>query len=143
MIIAEKIQDLLRLNGLSQVEFEPLAGLPKGRVSKWLSGQGEPTARQALRMAKALGVTLDYLVDDDLSTPPGRGGTEAERQLRAVIQKFGAERVLWRLVEVGMGVGDDEGHPGPYPSRGGVARGEWAIEEPPAAKGSGRKGKAG
>jgi transcriptional regulator with XRE-family HTH domain len=31
------------------------------------------------------------------------GLTDAERQLRSLVDRFGAERLLWRLVEVGIG----------------------------------------
>jgi transcriptional regulator with XRE-family HTH domain len=68
MIVAQRIEKVLSKRHLSQAELEQLAGLAKGRVSKWASGQGEPTARQALRIARVLGVPVEWLADD---TAPG------------------------------------------------------------------------
>lgn len=46
------------------------ADLPPNRVSKWKSGQGEPTARQALRIARVLRVPLEWLADEEAGDEP-------------------------------------------------------------------------
>ncbi len=66
MTFVEKIEMLRKAKGLDQDELEPLAGLPATRISRWNGGTGEPTARQALRLARVLGCSLEYLADDSL-----------------------------------------------------------------------------
>ncbi|MHC5541060.1 helix-turn-helix domain-containing protein [Singulisphaera rosea] len=68
--IIDKILSQAEWLGLDQAEVESLAKLPKGRISKWKSDQGEPSARQAFRIAQVLGVTVDWLVDDTETFPP-------------------------------------------------------------------------
>jgi transcriptional regulator with XRE-family HTH domain len=112
MDMVAKIQHLLRDRGLHQAEFEPLAGLPKGRVSKWAGGQGEPTARQALRMARLLNVPLDYLADDDLDEPPPASMTDRERQVWEVVRTIGPDEAWRRLVGAPLPSFEVGGDPG-------------------------------
>src|SRR5438270_367522 len=61
---AEKLQKLCALRGLDQSALASKVGLSKSSISRILSGAQEPKLRQAYVLAKALGVTLDYLVDE-------------------------------------------------------------------------------
>jgi transcriptional regulator with XRE-family HTH domain len=69
MKMIDKIVTLAEAKGWDQGEFESLAGLPHGRISKWKADQGEPNARQALRMARLLDVPVEFLVDDSMEQP--------------------------------------------------------------------------
>src|SRR5437868_1535947 len=62
----EKLQQLCALRGLDQSALAGKLGLSKSSVSRILSGAQEPKLRLAYDLAKVLGVTLDYLVDDSL-----------------------------------------------------------------------------
>ena len=69
----EKILTLLEQRGWTQGYFESMAGLSANRISKWKNDQGEPTLRQGLRMARLLGVPIEYLADDQadaIEQPP-------------------------------------------------------------------------
>lgn len=66
----EKIDDLLRKKGMSQAALERSALLSANRISKWKDEKGEPTGRQALRIARLLDVPVEYLLDDDMEEPP-------------------------------------------------------------------------
>lgn len=82
MKMIEKIQKLLHERGWSSQEgFEKSAGLAKNRISKWAGGTGEPTARQAWRMATLLGVSVDYLVRDDLNEPTATVGLSEDERM--------------------------------------------------------------
>jgi transcriptional regulator with XRE-family HTH domain len=70
MTMLEKIDLVLRRKGLSQAALERIALLPAGRISKWKDQKGEPTVRQALRIAHALDVPIPWLVDDGMDEPP-------------------------------------------------------------------------
>jgi transcriptional regulator with XRE-family HTH domain len=66
----EKIDDLIRQKGLSQAALERSVCLSQNRISKWKDEKGEPTARQALRIARFFNVPVEYLIDDELDAPP-------------------------------------------------------------------------
>jgi transcriptional regulator with XRE-family HTH domain len=88
-----KIEKLLRAKGWKQNAFEKAAVLAENRLSKWKDGQGEPTLRQASRMARLLGVPLEYLADDELEDPPaGPGLTDDERAILDLYRALGLDR---------------------------------------------------
>ena len=85
--------------GLTQTGFEAMVGLPPNRISKWAGGQGEPTARQALRMARKLGVSVEFLADDNADEPPVPVKMdEAERKVWEIVNLIGPEMAWERLV---------------------------------------------
>jgi transcriptional regulator with XRE-family HTH domain len=59
--------------GLKAADLSRLTGIPSQRFTEWKNSTPErprvPTLSQALRIARALGVPLDYLADDDLDDP--------------------------------------------------------------------------
>lgn len=61
---SEKLQRLCAMRGLDQSELASRVGLSKSSISRIMSGAQEPKLRLAYDLARALGVTLDYLVDD-------------------------------------------------------------------------------
>lgn len=69
MKMIEKLVKALADRDLTQRAFEAQCGLSENRISKWKDGTGEPTARQALAMARALGLPLEFLVDDSIDEP--------------------------------------------------------------------------
>jgi transcriptional regulator with XRE-family HTH domain len=69
MKMLDKIERLIEERGLTQTAVEGMAGLAGNRISRWKGGMGEPTARQALRMARILGVSIEYLVNDEVDDP--------------------------------------------------------------------------
>jgi transcriptional regulator with XRE-family HTH domain len=100
MKAAEKIAWLCRERGLTQKRVGELATLPENRISKWLDGQGEPTARQALRLSRVLEIPLDWLIDDEQDVPPPPPDLSIPEQ-RAVEMvralRLGKEEVIRRL----------------------------------------------
>lgn len=91
MKMIEKITLALADRGLTQRGLEQRAGLSENRISKWKDGTGEPTARQALLMARLLGLPLEYLVDDDQEEVPAASpGMTADE--RAVLSYYRAKR---------------------------------------------------
>lgn len=58
---ANKLQELRRRSGLSQGELARQMGVDASLLSRWESGDREPSFDQELMLARLLGVTLDYL----------------------------------------------------------------------------------
>lgn len=72
-VILDKIENLRVRDGLDIYEVESLAGLPPKRLWRWGQGQGEPSARQALRLARLFRVPVEWLVDDEQGGDPPQG----------------------------------------------------------------------
>lgn len=101
MDVTTKIVKLRERLDLTQEELEVKAGLPRGRVAKWESGQGEPMARHLTGLARALGVSVDWLCDpaapDEPEAAVERGPSEAERVILALAHVIGLEEAARRL----------------------------------------------
>lgn len=67
MILAEKISNLRKKNGWSQEELATQLSVSRQSVSKWESGQSVPDLDKLLTLSRLFGVTLDYLVKDEIS----------------------------------------------------------------------------
>jgi transcriptional regulator with XRE-family HTH domain len=60
---SERLQRLRLNKGLSRRKLEDLAAIPHGIVSRLESGaQDYPSVPVAMRLAKVLGVSVDYLI---------------------------------------------------------------------------------
>jgi transcriptional regulator with XRE-family HTH domain len=81
MNFAEKLKTLMKLRGLNQGELSRLCGVSQNAVSKWLSGKAEPSISNTIAVARALGVTVADLIDED---PQCRGLKPADRKLLAL-----------------------------------------------------------
>ena len=62
----KKLQRLIEREGTTQAALERKLGLSENRISKWANGKGEPTAAQALRLARHFGLSIESLVDDEI-----------------------------------------------------------------------------
>lgn len=80
-IFAEKLKSLMLLRGLNQGELSKLCGISQTAVHKWLSGKAEPSISNTIAVARALGVTVADLIDED---PQCRGLKPADRKLLAL-----------------------------------------------------------
>jgi transcriptional regulator with XRE-family HTH domain len=81
MTVLEKILAIAESKGIGQNELERLAHLPGNRISKYLAGQGDLSLEYAVRMAKALGVSIDTLALGVIAPPPGPPISEDEQFL--------------------------------------------------------------
>ena len=98
MRMVEKLEAALHAKGFTQTSFERLAMLSANRISKWKNDHGEPTARQAMRIARLLGLSVEYLVDDDLNEMAPDSHPEAERKVREAVQELGYAEAYRRLL---------------------------------------------
>lgn len=115
MRMFDKLVKRLEQLDWTHAAFERASGLAKNRIAKWGAGQGEPTARQALRMARLLAVPLEWLVDDSIDDG-GAGLSPDELALLAEARRIGLEAARRRLGAV-------EPDPGPRTWRPGTTHG--------------------
>lgn len=83
---------------MSAADLTRLTGISSGRISKLSQGRGELRLPEALRAARAVGVTLDYLADASADEPEP-APSEAERACLAAVRAMGPEEALRRLLQ--------------------------------------------
>ncbi|MDE6873218.1 MAG: helix-turn-helix domain-containing protein [Lachnospiraceae bacterium] len=66
MILADKIILERKKNGWSQEELADKLGVTRQAVSKWEGAQTTPDLLRLLEMSKLFGVTVDYLIKDEM-----------------------------------------------------------------------------
>ena len=86
--MVEKILVLLDEKGWTQAALERAAGLSEARISKWKNHVGQPTARDAREIARLMGVSIAYLVDDDRTEREDMPLNEAERQALDIVRSL-------------------------------------------------------
>lgn len=69
MEFAAKVRHLLKVKGLTQLELAECIGTSQQVVSRWLESNTPPKAPYLLKLARALGVMADYLIDDAQEEP--------------------------------------------------------------------------
>lgn len=128
---AEKLRKLCAMRGFDQTSLAESVGVSKSSMSRILSGAQEPKLRLAYELAKALKVTMDYLVDDSLDVESSCDLvllTEEETTILMIVRRLGVTVAIDRLIgaaasEDGGPVNDDDmkkhSQPQPDQSKGG------------------------
>lgn len=99
----DKLQKLCALRGLDQSALASRVHLSKSSISRILSGSQEPKLSLAYDLAKALGVTLDYLVDESPEIGPTDQlvmVSEDELAILKVVRRLGPDVAFGRLLNV-------------------------------------------
>ena len=67
MILADKIIELRKKNGMSQEELAGMMNVSRQSVSKWESAQAVPDLNKIIMLSQIFGVSTDFLVKDDMA----------------------------------------------------------------------------
>lgn len=70
MIFGERIKQIRKAKGLSQVEFAKHCGTDPRQVSRYENGHVLPSLDVLIKMATAMDVTIDYLLIEDAPKRP-------------------------------------------------------------------------
>jgi transcriptional regulator with XRE-family HTH domain len=98
MDFPEKLEKLIAHSGMKAAEVARRSGIPPQRFTDWKADRKRrPTADQALHLARALNVSVDYLLDSELDDPPDPVLTTAEREILAFVRRIGIEDAWERL----------------------------------------------
>ncbi|MBQ3514272.1 MAG: helix-turn-helix transcriptional regulator [Lachnospiraceae bacterium] len=81
MILADKIILERKKNGWSQEELANKLGVTRQAVSKWEGAQTTPDLQRILEMSKLFGVTVDYLIKDEMGSEECVAAVEEEEPL--------------------------------------------------------------
>lgn len=61
----ERLKRALLIKGISQGELARRTGITAAAVSRYITGSREPRPKTLKKIAKVLGVSVDYLVGDE------------------------------------------------------------------------------
>jgi transcriptional regulator with XRE-family HTH domain len=77
----QKLRKLRKERGWSQDDFGKRVGIHGRHVGKYEIGQAMPNAETAVRLAEVLGVSIDFLLRDDLDEDTLHGAALRDREL--------------------------------------------------------------
>jgi transcriptional regulator with XRE-family HTH domain len=103
MELKAKLKNLMSGKGLNGQKLARLSQVSDSEISRILQGKSRPGLDNALRLAQALAVSLDYLADDKLDAEPPEPAdslSPEERKVLSIIQKIGCPEVLTILENV-------------------------------------------
>lgn len=84
MILADKIINLRKKNGLSQEELAEKMHVSRQSVSKWEGAQSVPDLNKIIAMSEIFGVSTDYLLKDSIDEPAIAAQEESGEPLHQV-----------------------------------------------------------
>ncbi|MBX6316393.1 MAG: helix-turn-helix transcriptional regulator, partial [Isosphaeraceae bacterium] len=91
------------MKGIDQAALAERCGVSKSTISRILSGVQEPKLRLAYDLARALGVTLDYLVEESQEVDPSVQlvpVTADEQTILKIVRRLGTDVAIDRLLGV-------------------------------------------
>jgi transcriptional regulator with XRE-family HTH domain len=99
MRFAEKVNRRLAELGWNDSRLAIEAKVSTSAVGKWTDGESLPRIDLAIRVARALGISLDYLADDALDEPPPatEERSEADAMILALAKTWGYAQAAKRL----------------------------------------------
>ena len=102
MDVQAKIARLMDEKRLSQTDLAGAVGMAQTSISRFLAGRQRLYLDQAARMAKVLGVPVDYLADDAIDAPPPPVGPDGlsddERHVLTIARHLGVREAIDRLL---------------------------------------------
>lgn len=97
---ADKVKEAREILDLSQAKLGKIVGVSQRSITAYERGEAKPRGGTLRKLARALNVSLDYLLDDDIDDPQSgiakdlhlekmreTYGTRAEQEARALLEK--------------------------------------------------------
>ena len=103
MELKTKLQALMARKGLNGQKLARLSQVSDSEISRILQGKSRPGLDNALRLARAVGVSLDYLADDEIEVEPAAPAdplSAEERKILNLVPKLGCPEALTILENV-------------------------------------------
>ncbi len=98
MKLKEKLQLLMARAGLNGQKLARLSQVSDSEISRILQGKSRPGLDNAFRLARAVGVSLDFLADDSLDLDAAAAPTDNlsadERKILAIAAKIGLNETV-------------------------------------------------
>ena len=107
MELKEKLQAQMTRLGLNGQKLARVSGVSDSEISRILNGKSRPGLENGFRLARAMGVSLDYLADDALDADPLAHAdplSQDEREVLELARAIGltrASRILENIRIIG------------------------------------------
>ncbi|HWQ88383.1 MAG TPA: helix-turn-helix transcriptional regulator [Desulfitobacteriaceae bacterium] len=85
---ADKVKEAREMLDLSQSALGAKIGVSQRSITAYETGAAKPRGGTARKLARALNVSLDYLLDDDIDDP--KSGIEKDPYLANIRETYGA-----------------------------------------------------
>ena len=105
MKFGEKLKELRCEMDISQQQLADMIFVTRQAVTKWEAGYGKPTPDNLKLLSQIFGVTIDYLMDDEASSPSSnaevqdKAATKAETKPEPEAEPTGS-RIFWTKARV-------------------------------------------
>jgi transcriptional regulator with XRE-family HTH domain len=99
--LPRKLLAQMARRGLNGQKLAKISKVSDSEISRILAGKSRPGLENAFRLAKALGVSLDYLADDSAECDPARAAdplSAEEREILDLARAIGCPRAV-RILE--------------------------------------------
>jgi transcriptional regulator with XRE-family HTH domain len=107
MNLDEKLHKQMLLKGLNGQKLARLSQVSDSEISRILAGKSLPGLENAFRLAKAVGVSLDFLADDSLEAEPAKTAdvtSDLEKSMLRTARDIGTREAA-QLLEIARFVG--------------------------------------
>ncbi len=99
MIFADKLIQLRKKSGWSQEELANQMNVTRQSVSKWESAQAIPELEKIIKLSDLFGVSIDYLLKDEVEERESMSGKGAVTEMEAVRRVSMAEASEFLLIK--------------------------------------------
>lgn len=102
MELKQKLHMLMKARNLNGQKLARLSRVSDSEISRILQGKSRPGLDNALRLAQAVGVSLDYLADDRVEVEPAAAEdapSAEDHKLLSACKRIGPEEVQ-RILEI-------------------------------------------
>jgi len=83
--LQQKLHTQMRSRGLNGQKLAQNSQVSDSEISRILAGKSRPGLENAFRLAKALGISLDFLADDSLETDPAQMADSLSAEERRIL----------------------------------------------------------
>ena len=91
MIFADKLINERKKNGWSQEELAEKLSVSRQSVSKWEGAQSVPDLQKVVQMAEIFGVSIDYLLKDEIEAVPASDALREDAQSASPLRRVSME----------------------------------------------------
>ena len=109
MKLEQKLLTEMVRRGLNGQKLARVSQVSDSEISRILAGKSRPGLENAFRLARAVGVSLDYLADDTLDADPAQSSdplTPEEREILDLAHGIGSARAI-RILDIVRYLGCD------------------------------------
>lgn len=90
-MIKDRLKELRKKNGITQVEFAKTFNISNGTVGNWESGTRQPDNEMLTKIADYYGVSVDFILDREKDPSKEEPATDNEKLMMQLFRSAPAE----------------------------------------------------